>query len=233
MHLLLRKYNKREGNFIMSWVRYNSGYGSGHNAEHMKKVWTVNYKNAIDRLIIRRPIIGNLLKDLNISQLEFCRRLNIKYLMFNGLNIGTRYRGYSIRDIRILEEVFMAPLIELYPDIIDNGYGKSFKKPALVFYGPDIMEKFKNEHLCLKEIENSKDVKTLMSILTDREKFIIKCRFGFFGFELMLEDIGKLFDLTRERIRQIEYVALTKMRNKTNNINVKIQSFINSKILAG
>jgi RNA polymerase primary sigma factor len=53
----------------------------------------------------------------------------------------------------------------------------------------------------------------LLGVLTPRERRIIMLRFGLGGEgEHTLEEIGKQFDLSRERIRQIEQVAMEKLR---------------------
>jgi RNA polymerase primary sigma factor len=56
-------------------------------------------------------------------------------------------------------------------------------------------------------------VASALGVLTDREAYIIKKRFGI-GFEKdhTLEEISEDFGVTRERIRQIEAVALRKLR---------------------
>lgn len=54
----------------------------------------------------------------------------------------------------------------------------------------------------------------LLSTLTPREAKIIKMRFGIGGeMEHTLEEIGKFFNLSRERIRQIEAEALRKLKS--------------------
>jgi RNA polymerase primary sigma factor len=56
-------------------------------------------------------------------------------------------------------------------------------------------------------------LKEVLSGLTDREKAILAMRFGLNdGVEKTLEEIGKVFGVTRERIRQIESEALKKLR---------------------
>ncbi|RMG85419.1 MAG: sigma-70 family RNA polymerase sigma factor [Candidatus Dadabacteria bacterium] len=56
-------------------------------------------------------------------------------------------------------------------------------------------------------------VRAKIGVLTDREKKIVTLRFGLDGGEPMtLERIGKIFGVTRERIRQIQVEALEKMR---------------------
>ncbi len=50
--------------------------------------------------------------------------------------------------------------------------------------------------------------------LTSREAEVIKLRFGLYdGVPRTLEDVGREFDITRERIRQIEAKALRKLRH--------------------
>jgi len=53
-----------------------------------------------------------------------------------------------------------------------------------------------------------------MDILTEREQMILKLRFGFDdGRPRTLEEVGKVYNVTRERIRQIEEKALRKLRH--------------------
>jgi RNA polymerase primary sigma factor len=56
-------------------------------------------------------------------------------------------------------------------------------------------------------------IKEIMVDLTDREQQILKMRFGLEdGISHTLEEVGKAFGVTRERIRQIEAKALEKIR---------------------
>jgi RNA polymerase primary sigma factor len=53
-----------------------------------------------------------------------------------------------------------------------------------------------------------------MDILTEREQMILKLRFGFDdGRPRTLEEVGRVYNVTRERIRQIEEKALRKLRH--------------------
>lgn len=62
-----------------------------------------------------------------------------------------------------------------------------------------------------KNIHNQLD--DLLEILDDREHRIIDARFGLNGRRPMtLEEVGREFGVTRERIRQLQNVALSKMR---------------------
>ncbi|HOK56055.1 MAG TPA: sigma-70 family RNA polymerase sigma factor [bacterium] len=65
-------------------------------------------------------------------------------------------------------------------------------------------------HSLLKE-----EIEKALSILDEREELIIRLRFGLDGegYPRTLEEVGQIFNLTRERIRQIEAKAIQKLRN--------------------
>ena len=53
----------------------------------------------------------------------------------------------------------------------------------------------------------------VLDTLTERERQVLDHRFGLTdGYSRTLEEVGKQFNVTRERIRQIEGVALKKIR---------------------
>jgi RNA polymerase primary sigma factor len=77
-----------------------------------------------------------------------------------------------------------------------------------------------------KSAENPSDVTSysllkeklgdVLTSLTERERKILEMRFGLIdGYERTLEEIGKMYNVTRERIRQIEAKALRKLRHPT------------------
>ena len=78
-----------------------------------------------------------------------------------------------------------------------------------VFYGDDVCEEI--EQRALRET-----LERLMGELKDREREILKARYGFEdGVEKTLEEVGQMFGVTRERIRQIESKALRKLSHPT------------------
>jgi len=65
----------------------------------------------------------------------------------------------------------------------------------------------------LQEKSMSNDIKSVIDRLEDREADIIQLRFGLDGNRpLTLEEVGERFDITRERVRQIQNIAIHKMR---------------------
>ena len=72
-------------------------------------------------------------------------------------------------------------------------------------------------HTLLKEQLNE-----VLSTLTEREAKVLKLRFGLEdGKSRTLEEVGQRFDVTRERIRQIEAKALRKLRHPSRSKKVK------------
>jgi len=77
-----------------------------------------------------------------------------------------------------------------------------------------IDEKSVSPFKTLENTEATNRIEEVLSSLTEREEKIIRMRFGIgVGSEHTLEEVGKHFNLTRERIRQIEIKALKKLRH--------------------
>ncbi|MEY4591588.1 MAG: hypothetical protein RIR18_483 [Pseudomonadota bacterium] len=69
--------------------------------------------------------------------------------------------------------------------------------------------------------------KEILDTLTPREAKVLRMRFGIeMNTDHTLEEVGKQFDVTRERIRQIEAKALRKLRHPTR--SDKLRSFLDS-----
>jgi RNA polymerase primary sigma factor len=75
-----------------------------------------------------------------------------------------------------------------------------------------------------KEVENpatqtayallQEQLKDVLATLPSREQEVLKMRFGLEdGYSLTLEEVGLYFEVTRERIRQIEAKALRRLRH--------------------
>ena len=70
-----------------------------------------------------------------------------------------------------------------------------------------------------------KDVRSLLGVLGDKERDIIEKRYGFNGREPMsLKAIGDEYNLTKERIRQLDKSALEKLRNNGDSVGLEYYS---------
>jgi RNA polymerase primary sigma factor len=66
----------------------------------------------------------------------------------------------------------------------------------------------------------------VLDTLTDRERQVLMLRFGLEDSKMRtLEDVGKVFNITRERIRQIEAKALRKLRHPSR--SKKLRDYLN------
>ena len=76
-----------------------------------------------------------------------------------------------------------------------------------------IPNEFNTEDMAM-QINLKEELEEALSCLTLREKEIIELRFGLKdGIAHTLEETGRKYNVTRERIRQLELSALTKLRN--------------------
>ena len=68
----------------------------------------------------------------------------------------------------------------------------------------------------------SEQLDEVLDTLTDREENVLRLRFGLDDGKMRtLEDVGKVFNVTRERIRQIEAKALRKLRHPSRSKQLK------------
>jgi RNA polymerase primary sigma factor len=66
------------------------------------------------------------------------------------------------------------------------------------------------------------EVEDILDTLTPRERQVLQLRFGLIdGHQRTLEEVGKRFGVTRERIRQIEAKAPRKLRHPSHSMKLK------------
>src|SRR5882724_10142540 len=116
------------------------------------------------------------------------------------------FLGLDVRRVRIYRQASKAP-VSLDAPLSDD----DSDQVSEIVADPNAAAPFER---LVKETDNAL-LKEVLVGLTDREKAILAMRFGLNdGVEKTLEEIGKVFGVTRERIRQIESEALKKLRVK-------------------
>jgi len=98
-------------------------------------------------------------------------------------------------------------------------------------YFGDLLEDFSNESPIEAAAKNMLREKLMGIIdsLSVREREIIKLRYGLGdGYIYTLEEVGRIFRVTRERVRQIEAKALRKLRHPSR--AKKLENFIDKKV---
>ncbi|HIE33142.1 MAG TPA: RNA polymerase sigma factor RpoD [Thermodesulfobacteriaceae bacterium] len=77
-------------------------------------------------------------------------------------------------------------------------------------------------HEATEDLSLAEEVRKLLSLLSPREEKVLRLRFGIGErYEHTLEEVGRAFKVTRERIRQIESKALRKLRHPSRSKHLK------------
>jgi RNA polymerase primary sigma factor len=113
--------------------------------------------------------------------------------------------GFSTDKIRKILKIAQEPISLETPVGDDDSHLRDFLEDVKTASPPEMVSKMN-----LRE-----QLGHVLSTLTDREAKVIEMRFGLRdGNEHTLEEVGQEFQVTRERIRQIEAKALRKLKKK-------------------
>lgn len=149
--------------------------------------------------------------------------------------LGMKKPDFTIQDacdaLEITEEKYFRLKEIEYKFIHDTSLNAHVKVEGsteeLIDFIASIDADYMNENNSIEDMVLNNAVSTIvenvLDELTDREKEIIEYRFGFKDGEVhTLEYVGKIFNVTRERIRQIEAKTLRRLRK-----NPKIKEWVN------
>lgn len=152
-----------------------------------------------DLLKLNRLESESIFKFGHVNMDYICEKMNITESKYNSLKeIDYKFSKMKSIDLHVNEENTDTSII----DLLDS-------KNALVNLSDDFLDPLE---ISVKNIFNQNLLKCL-DRLTEREKDILLLRFGFIdGTPHTLEDIGLRYNVTRERIRQIEAKALQKLK---------------------
>ena len=120
--------------------------------------------------------------------------------------------------------------IEAVKQILDSGSDTfSLDSPISTEENASFMDFVQDERILQDELSAhsslQETINLALSNLEEREKEIINLRFGINNSEVLtLDEIGRRFNLTRERIRQIEKKALKKIEK---NYGLCLKGFLN------
>ena len=71
------------------------------------------------------------------------------------------------------------------------------------------------------DIDRTDTINRFLSKLKPREQVVLSLRFGLYDGNMhTLEEVAKIFGLTRERVRQVERQAKLSLKKKFNNANI-------------
>lgn len=178
-----------------------SGYASFWIEHNIKKALHTQTRNiALPNYMINR--IFNYNKHFKALEEKLGRKPTNEELMKSTgysrdtINLVKQYLHDTISENELLksnsDEDSVQTLLDCIEDSNSNLEEEIFKK---------------NEYTILNYVLNSNH-------LSEKEKDVLKRRYGYYGKPEKLEEIGKIYNLTRERIRQIENRALLKLKKE-------------------
>ena len=143
----------------------------------------------VDKIAKMRQVSSNLAEELDREPTDE----EIAYAMGISVNRVAHLKSVSTR-----------------PSSLDAPIGEDGDTQFGELIGDD-MQSTPLENLQQKSIYNN--VQSVVDLLDPREGEIIRLRFGLDGnHPLTLEEVGEKYNITRERVRQIQMIALHKMR---------------------
>ena len=189
------------------------------NTHDMLKKGRQNYKKS---KYIKNKYLENKIKSEYISIYQFSEKFDLskitlyeyirqvrKPLTKNQTKLKYINRYYFKESAMKISKALQCSILEIFPPTILDEYVKPQQNDNLIRYSER-----KLQLSILSTSINPKSFDKLFCSLKDREKNILLMRFGWFGKEKTLEEIGKGYGITRERVRQIEQKAIRKIRHK-------------------
>ncbi|HHU88934.1 MAG: sigma-70 family RNA polymerase sigma factor [Sphaerochaetaceae bacterium] len=111
-----------------------------------------------------------------------------------------------------LDPTLVGDLLSISRDMVSLD-APVFGDPANSTVGDFIEDDYRSAEDILMEKALREDINQALDVLSDKEREIVEMRFGLNGaIPMSLKEIGEIFNLTKERIRQIEKKAIERIK---------------------
>lgn len=180
-------------------------YKNNGNIEARNKLFNV-YKPMADRII--NSVFKN--KDMckDISKDDLTQEVYLAIFEYIETYKGSTKTTFSVMVYHSILSV-VKKFLNNVEKLSNVGYLSQFD----ISYSSEVVSSEMIEDYC--DYNNLRDIlNDLLETLTPREEKVLKMRFGFYNGRIMiLDEIGRYFDIPRERVRQIEAKGLKKLRH--------------------
>lgn len=144
------------------------------------------------------------------EQMNRIKKVSRQFLLENGREASTEELAMQMN----LSPEYMKEILKLFADPVslETPIGEEENTALIDFvFDRETPEQFDN----VEQVMVRERLDEILKELSEREQGILRLRFGFIdGRVWTLEEVGKEYRVTRERIRQIEGKALRKLRAK-------------------
>ena len=124
--------------------------------------------------------------------------------------------------LQMIPDERIEELIELYTDENQEYFPKDITAGTILSnLSTETVVSDEDVYLSVQYKMLQEEIRDVLSTLTPREEKVLLLRYGFDGRERTLEEVGAEFNITRERIRQIEAKALRKLRHPSRSKRLK------------
>jgi RNA polymerase primary sigma factor len=156
-----------------------------------------------------------------VETINKLKRAIVRFEQDYGRTPTTKQLAHSlgIDEKRVLDVYYYMHAYDSSPSL-DVAVGDEEDSVLIEFIPSEDMEVV--EQVVFRSMQS--DLETVLDSLNEREAQVLRLRFGFEGQALTLEEVGKKFGVTRERIRQIEAKALRKL--KQSSISKRIKDYV-------
>lgn len=122
-----------------------------------------------------------------------------------------------------MDEEHVSKLLNISRELISLETPVYIEKDSLLLREFIESEKYLTPDQEVIEKSLQEEINNVLKTLSSKEAQVIECRFGLNGKKPMsLKQIGELFNLSKERIRQIEKKALKRLKHPSRSENLKI-----------
>ena len=195
-----------------------------------------NYENPYHELKFKLTIKNNELEKIRlrmgytIKQME--EKIGRRSNYYSQVESCKRYPNHYVQ--KIIAETFNETTSRLFPKSLET-FAEDWKKKdnikiiqlnQISIFSPEVLQLTSGDYENMIETTNTRQlINKFTDKLTPKEKRFLEIRYGLKdNIPKTLEEVGDLYGVTRERIRQIEAKILEKIRIK-NNITNKTKQY--------